>query len=69
MNIEDAESTIAFLEHECSEELFIWLGEIADDISKSSESIEALWELCKKYPEVSGKYNIPYFSDSVAKYL
>lgn len=68
----DMNSTLVFLKNECSEEQLIWLSEIADEITistKSSEFITTLRDLCKKYPEVSAKYNIPYFVESAAEYL
>ena len=69
---EDMDSTVAFLRNECSEDQLIWISEIADEITahtKSSEFIESLRDLCKKYPEVSEKYNVPYFVESAAEYL
>ena len=49
-----------------------WLSEIADEITactKSSEFIQALMDLCDKYPEATEKYNIRYFVKSAAEYL
>lgn len=69
---EDMDSTVAFLRNECSEEQLVWISEIADEITaqtKSSEFIVALRELCKKYPEVSEKYNVSFFVESAAEYL
>ena len=60
------------MKDECSEEQFVWLSEIADEITsctKSSEFIQALRELCDKYPEATEKYNIRYFVESAAEYL
>ena len=68
----DISSTIIFLKDECSEEQFVWLSEIADEITsrtKSSEFIQALMDLCDKYPEATEKYNIRYFVKSAAEYL
>ena len=72
INGDDMDSTVAFLRNECSEDQLIWISEIADEITahtKSSEFIESLRDLCKKYPEVSEKYNVPYFVESAAEYL
>ena len=69
---ENMDTTIAFLKNECTEEQLVWLSEIADEITESTrnrEFIEALRELCKKYPAVSEKYNIQYFFESAAEYL
>ena len=66
---EDMDSTVAFLRNECSEDQLIWISEIADEITahtKSSEFIESLRDLCKKYPEVSEKYIKEYFNDAEA---
>ena len=66
------DSTIDFLKSECSEEQFIWLSEIADDITactKSGGFVQGLRELCDKYPEAAEKYNIRYFVESAAEYL
>ena len=68
----DINSTIAFLKDDCSEEQFVWLSEIVDEITartKSSEFIEELRKLCAKYPEAAEKYNIRYFVESAAEYL
>ena len=68
----DINSTIAFLKDECSEEQFVWLSEIADEITEStnsSEFIQGLRDLCDKYPETAKKYNIRYFVESAAEYL
>ena len=68
----DMDSTVAFLRNECSEDQLVWISEIADEITahtKSREFIEALRDLCKKYPVVSEKYNVPYFIESAAEYL
>ena len=49
----DMSSTMGFLKNECSEEQFVWLSEIADEITaytKSSEFIQGMRELCNKYP-------------------
>ncbi len=68
----DINSTIVFLKNECSEEQFVWLSEIADEITeytKSREFIQGLRDLCDKYPETAKKYNIHYFVESAAEYL
>ena len=68
----DMSSTMGFLKNECSEEQFVWLSEIADEITeytKSREFIQGLRDLCDKYPETAKKYNIHYFVESAAEYL
>jgi hypothetical protein len=65
-------STITFLRNNCSPEQFVWISEIADEITackKSIEFIQELRNLCNKYPDVTAKYNIRYFVESAAEYL
>jgi len=68
----DVEETISFLDKECSEEQFIWMSEIFDEIAeqtKSKEFINALRRAALKYPEASTEYNIQYFIDSAEEYI
>ena len=68
----DINSTVTFLKDDCSEEQFVWLSEIADEITectKSKDFIQGLRALCDKYPETAKKYNIRYFVESAAEYL
>lgn len=63
---------VDFITNDCSEEQFIWLSEILDEIiekTKSPEIIDALRRTSKKYPQATRKYNINYFIDSAADYL
>lgn len=63
---------VDFIINDCSEEQFIWMSEILDEIiekTKSPEIIDALRIAAKKYPKAAQKYNIEYFIDSAAEYL
>ena len=63
--------TIAFLDKDCTEEQFIWLSEVFDEIAQRTGSkalIDALMRVSKKYPEATEKYNINYFINSAAEY-
>ena len=51
----DVEETIAFLDKDCTEEQFIWLSEVFDEIAQRT-------------PEATEKYNINYFINSAAEY-
>ena len=67
----DVEETIAFLDKDCTEEQFIWLSEVFDEIAQRTGSkalIDALMRVSKKYPEATEKYNINYFINSAAEY-
>ena len=69
--IKDITATISFLDNDCTEEQFVWLSEIFDEIaerSNSSEFITALRRVAKRFPEAVRKYNIEYFIDSAAEY-
>ena len=68
----DIEETISFLDSECTEEQFIWMSEIFDEIAertKSKEFISALRRAALRYPEASTEYSIQYFIDSAEEYL
>lgn len=63
---------VNFIMNDCSEEQFIWLSEILDEIiekTNSPEIIDALRIAAKKYPQATQKYNINYFINSAAEYL
>ena len=65
------EETIAFLDNDCTEEQFIWLSEVFDEIAQRTGSksfIDALVRVSKKYPKATEKYNIDYFINSAAGY-
>ena len=65
------EETIAFLDNDCTEEQFIWLSEVFDEIAQRTRSksfIDALVRASKKYPKATEKYNIDYFINSAAEY-
>ena len=64
--------TIDFIVNDCTEEQFIWLSEIFDEIiekTKNDEILDALRQTAQKYPKATQKYNINYFIDSAAEYL
>ena len=69
---QDVNETILFLKKDCSEEQFIWISEIFDEIAektKSKELIHALYSLCEKYPKATEQYNIRFFIESASEYL
>ena len=68
----DIQKTIEFLDRECTEEQFVWLSEVFDEIAsetKSKEFIEALRRTAARFPEATTKYNIQYFIDSASEYV
>ncbi len=68
----DIRETISFLENDCTEEQFIWLSEVFDEIAektKSKDFIDALMRVSKKYPQATEKYNISCFIRSAAEYI
>jgi hypothetical protein len=70
--IKDINATVSFLENDCTEEQFIWLSEVFDEIaerSKSSEFIAAIRRAAKRFPQAVATYNINYFIDSAAEYI
>lgn len=59
----DVPSTISFLDDECTEKKFVWLNEVFYEIAQKTRSkdfINALWNVSRKYPIVTAKYNIIY---------
>jgi hypothetical protein len=69
---QDAEGTVDFLRNECTANEFSWLSEIFDEIAvatNSHEIIDALYFLCKKYPEESKIYNILPFVENAESLL
>ena len=69
---QDIPTTINFLKNDCTEEQFIWLSEIFDEIiaqTKSTELVETLLKICDKFPEADKQYNIHYFIESAAEYI
>ena len=68
----DIQKTIDFLDCDCTEEQFVWLSEVFDEIAektKSMEFIEALRRTAARFPEATKKYNIEYFIDSASEYV
>lgn len=68
---EDIKETISFLENDCTEEQFVWLSEVFDEIAertKSKSFIDALLRVSKKYPKATAEYNISYFISSASEY-
>ncbi len=64
---QNIEETIAFLENDCTADEFSWLSEIFDDVAETTQSeafINALYDVAKKYPEETKKYNILHFIES-----
>lgn len=68
-NIED---TINYLKTDCSAEEFSWLSEIFREIVEicpSREFIDELYNLAKKYPEETKKYNVMSFIKEAEQFL
>ena len=68
----DMESTVSFLNDECSESQFVWMSEIFDEVAertKSKDFISALRKTAKKYPRATAEYNIDYFIESAEEYV
>lgn len=68
----DIQKTIEFLDRDCTEEQFVWLSEVFDEIAektKSGDFIKALRRTAERFPEVTKKYNIEYFIDSASEYV
>ena len=62
----DIETTIRFLNEECTADEFSWLSEVFDRIAEQTRSmrfIEALRTLAQKYPDETQNYNIISFID------
>ena len=58
---ENINDTINYLKTDCTGEEFSWISEIFDDIvekTQSKEFIDCLYEVAKKYPKETEKYNI-----------
>ena len=68
---EDINATVSFLDKECSEEQFVWMSEIFDEIAERTKSkafIEALRRAARRYQKATEDYNIEYFIDSAEEY-
>lgn len=68
----DMKESIDYLRNECTASEFSWMSEVFSDIMKenpSKEFIEVLYELAKKYPEETEKYNILSFIEEAEMYL
>lgn len=58
---ENIEDTINFMNNEINGEEFVWISEVFYDIAdktQSKEFIKALYEIAKKFPGETKKYNI-----------
>ena len=69
---EDINETIDFIINDCTQNQFICMSEIFDELAektKSSELINALRTTALKYPDATLKYNINYFIDSAEEYI
>lgn len=58
---EDIESTIEFLNNECTAEEYSWISEVIDDLAEQTQSrklIECYKSLMIKFPEQCKIYNI-----------
>lgn len=66
------DETINFLDNDCTEEQFVWLSEIFDEIAEQSQSrvfINALRRTAEKYPTATKKYHISFFIDSAEEFI
>lgn len=69
---EDIDETIKYLKSECTKEEFTWLSEIFREIVEicpSREFVDELYNLAKKYPEETKKYNVMSFIEEAEQYL
>lgn len=69
---DDVSQTIDYINNECTEEQFIQMSEIFDELIEKTKSYELLTSLrlaAQKYPSATQKYNIDYFIDSAEEYL
>lgn len=69
---EDINETIKYLKNECTSEEFVLLSEIFREIIEicpSKEFVDELYNLAKKYPEDTKKYNVMNFIEEVDNYL
>jgi len=63
----DINATIVFLDNECTAEEFSWISEVFEDIAdktRSSDFINCLYRVAKKFPEVCREHNIYDFIES-----
>ena len=66
------EETIRFLENECTDDEFIWLSEVFDDIARKSQSrafIDCLYAVVRKFPEEDQKYNLTHHIEDAESWL
>ena len=69
---EDIDSTVVYLQTDCTAEEFSWMSELFDEIvirTGSRAFIAALRKLAEKYPEETERYNIISFIDSAEALL
>ncbi len=67
----DIKETIYFLENECSEEQFVWIGELIGPLyalTKSDELLEAFGQLLNKYPQTTSIFGMTCFLNTAKDY-
>ena len=68
----DIDSTIDFLDNECSGRQLVWISEIFDELveaTQSRELIACFYRVAAKYPEESEKYYIVRHIQMAEDYL
>lgn len=64
--------TIKFLRTKCTAEQFGWMSEIFNEVvdtTQSREFVDALFELTKKYPDITRRLNIQSFVEEAEHHL
>lgn len=60
---EDIPGTISFLNNECTEDEYVWISEIIDDLiaaTQNKDLLECYKQLMTKFPDACSTYNIEY---------
>lgn len=55
------DATILFLENDCTDEEFVWLSEVFEEVAKVTQShafVDCLYRVVAKYPDVCREYHI-----------
>lgn len=63
----NVDETIEFIKSRCTADEFVWLSEVFEEVAEKTHSydfINCLYDVTKKYPEETRKYNIISFIDS-----
>lgn len=64
--------TIKFLRTKCTAEQFGWMSEILNEVVDTTQSrdfVDALYELTKKYPDITRRLNLQSFVEEAEHHL